>query len=118
MSVIRVEGDHEALERQMIPPGALKAIGVFLVLVVILAAVARQTGLGALSAADHLEGRTALVERGLVFDATGPGDGPVDLRDAETGERIVRLEAGEGGFPPRNRPPPEPGTVEGWRRSA
>jgi putative photosynthetic complex assembly protein len=97
MSVVRVEGDHETLERQMIPPGALKAIGVFLVLVVILAAVARQTGFGSLSTADHLEGRTALVERSLIFEA-GAGEGPVDLRDGDTGELIVRLAPGEGGF--------------------
>lgn len=94
MSVIRVEGD--ALERQMIPPGAIKAIGVFLLLVLILAAVARQTGLGSLSTAD-LEDRTPVVERSLVFEAE-MGDGPVDLRDGETGDLIVHLPPGEGGF--------------------
>jgi putative photosynthetic complex assembly protein len=94
MSVIRVEGD--ALERQMIPPGALKAMGVFLLLVLVLAAVARYTGFGSLGTA-HLEGRTAVAERSLIFEA-GPGDGPVDLRDGVTGELIVRLAPGEGGF--------------------
>lgn len=94
MSVIRVEGD--ALERQMIPPGALKAIGVFLLVVVVLAAVARQTGFGSLGTA-QFDGRTAVVERSLIFEA-GPGDGPVDLRDGVTGELILQLAPGEGGF--------------------
>jgi putative photosynthetic complex assembly protein len=94
MSVIRVEGD--GLERQMIPPGAIKAIGVFLLLVIVLAAVARQTGFGSLTTAD-LEGRTPLVERSLIFESE-LGDGLVNLRDGATGELIVQLASGEGGF--------------------
>lgn len=92
MSVVRFEGGD--LEKELIPPVAIKATAAFLVLVLILAAVARLTGVGAL---EDLSDRTPLVERTLAFVAA-PGDGPVELRDGDTGELIQLLAPGEGGF--------------------
>jgi hypothetical protein len=46
MSVVRFEGGE--LEKELIPPVAIKATAAFLALVLVLAAVARLTGVGAL----------------------------------------------------------------------
>jgi len=92
MSVVRFEG--EDLEKELIPPVAIKATAAFLALVLILAAVARLTGVGALEAVTD---RTPVVERTLAFLAE-VGDGPVELRDGDTGELIQVLAPGEGGF--------------------
>jgi putative photosynthetic complex assembly protein len=94
VSVVRF--DEDQLEKDLIPPVAIKATGAFLVLVVCLAAIARLTGVG--TTVDPAAGeRTPLVERSLVFVA-GMGDGPVDLRDGDTGELISHFGPGEGGF--------------------
>ncbi len=97
MSVVRFEG--ESLEKELIPPAAIKATGIFLLLVVVLAGVARLTGVGAL---EGTADRTLVAERSLVFvTAGGLGlgvDGPLELHDGITGERLLQLEAGEGGF--------------------
>ncbi|CAN5803869.1 hypothetical protein BH23GEM11_BH23GEM11_09230 [soil metagenome] len=92
MSVVRFEGGD--LEKELIPPVAIKATAVFLALVLILATVARLTGVGAL---DPVTDRTPVAERTLAFVAD-TGDGPVDLMDGETGTLIRHLAAGEGGF--------------------
>jgi putative photosynthetic complex assembly protein len=92
MSVVRFEGGE--LEKELIPPVAIKATAAFLALVLILAAVARLTGVGAL---EDVADRTPMVERTLAFVAA-PGDGPVELRDGDTGELIQLLAPGEGGF--------------------
>jgi putative photosynthetic complex assembly protein len=94
VSVVRFE--EEELEKDLIPPVAIKATGAFLVLVVCLAAIARLTGVGTTVDPAAAE-RMPLVERSLVF-VSGMGDGPVDLRDGETGDLISHLAPGEGGF--------------------
>jgi putative photosynthetic complex assembly protein len=97
MSVVRFEG--ESLEKELIPTAAIKATGVLLVVVLVLAGLARYTGVGALDATSE---RTLVAERTLVFvTAGGMGlgtDGPLDLVDGETGEPLLHLAAGEGGF--------------------
>lgn len=92
MSVVRFEG--EELERELIPPAAIKATGALLFLVLVLAAVARLTGIGAMEVAQD---REPVVERQLAFISDG-SDGPVELRDGTTGELIRVLPPGEGGF--------------------
>jgi putative photosynthetic complex assembly protein len=94
MSKVRFE--EETLERDLIPPAAIKAVAVFLLLVLILAAVARLTGVGSLSDPSTL-GREAVETRSLVFVTDG-GEGPMSVMDGESGALIVALGAGEGGF--------------------
>jgi putative photosynthetic complex assembly protein len=94
MSVVRF--DDEELEKELIPPVAIKATGVFLVLVLCLAAVARLTGVGALTDPASAE-RVPVAERSLVF-VSEMGDGPVELRDGDTGQTLEHLAPGEGGF--------------------
>jgi putative photosynthetic complex assembly protein len=94
MSTVRFEEDQ--LERELIPPVAIKATAVLLVLVVVLAAVARLTGVGAL-VDEAQETRVPLAERSLVFVPEGD-DGPVRLLDGVTGALVRELPPGEGGF--------------------
>ncbi len=94
MSVVRFEEDR--LERDLIPPAAIKATGVFLVVVLVLAAVARLTGVGAL-VDEAQETRVPLAERSLVFVPEGDS-GPVRLLDGATGALVRELPPGEGGF--------------------
>jgi len=97
MSQIRFE--DESLEKDLIPPVAIKAVAVFLVLVVILATVARLTGLGTVNTPmGELEGgRTVVTERWLSFQFDRV-DGPLVLVDGHSGEVLASFDAADGGF--------------------
>ncbi|TVP55531.1 MAG: photosynthetic complex assembly protein PuhC [Gemmatimonadales bacterium] len=93
MSYIHIDDDTPP---NILPPAALKAIGVMLALVLVLAAVARLTGVGVVSSAD-LDDRTVIAERMISFETEGE-DGIIRIRDGSSAMLLVQLEPGEGGF--------------------
>jgi putative photosynthetic complex assembly protein len=97
MSQIRFEDEH--LEKDLIPPVAIKAVGVLLVLVVALAAIARLTGVGTVhTPTDSVAGERAVqAERWISFQFERV-DGPLVLVDGVSGETLARFDSAEGGF--------------------
>lgn len=97
--MIRFEDDG-GLQKNLVPTQALWAIAVLLALVVALAFIGRSTGLGVTSFdATEREGVVPVAERLISFGAEDlAGGGDVPVMDAETGEVLVVLEPGQGGF--------------------
>lgn len=97
MSQIRFE--DEGLEKDLIPPVAIKAVGLLLLLVVALATVARITGVGTVQTpVGEGEGARTLVAERLISFEFERVDGPLVLVDALTGETLATFDAAGGGF--------------------
>ncbi|TVP73656.1 MAG: photosynthetic complex assembly protein PuhC [Gemmatimonadales bacterium] len=94
MTWVNVEDDGP---REILPPAALKAVGVLLATVVVLALVARITGMGAVLNPGE-DARDAVAERWLVFEMEGGLEDRMVVRNAETGDVLSELLPGEGGF--------------------
>ncbi|TVR65671.1 MAG: phosphonoacetaldehyde hydrolase [Gemmatimonadales bacterium] len=97
--MIRFEDDG-GLQKNLVPPQALWAIAALLATVVLLAFIGRNTGIGVtgFDAADR-EGVVPVAERLISFGAEDlAGGGDVPVKDWETGEVLVVLEPGQGGF--------------------
>lgn len=94
MTWVNVEDDGP---REILPPAALKAIGVLLATVVVLAFVARATGMGTVyTPAD--DARDAVAERWIAFEMEGGLEDRIVVRDAGSGDILSELSPGEGGF--------------------
>lgn len=94
MTWVNVEDDSPP---EILPPAALKAIGVLLAVVVVLAFVARTTGMGTVLTPGD-EAREAVTERWIVFEMEGGLEDRILVRNAETGDVLSELVPGEGGF--------------------
>ena len=93
MSFVNVEDD---MPRNVLPPVALKAMGFLLAVVLVLAVVARLTGIGSVTAADLTTG-DPVAERLIAFQPEDEG-GVVRLTDGASGAILRELPPGEGGF--------------------
>jgi putative photosynthetic complex assembly protein len=91
------EGD---LEKELVPPAALWAIAALLVTVLIIAFVARMTGVGVVTLAGSTGADVEpVVERMISFGVEDrAGGGEIPILDGRTGEVLVVLPPGEGGF--------------------
>lgn len=93
MSTLHVEGD---LDKDLIPPAAIKAIGVLLAVVLVMAALGRLTGVGTVSTAE-LDGREVVMDRMIVLEGEDT-DGTIRVREAGSNRLLAELPDGEGGF--------------------
>ncbi len=93
--MIRFETEEE-LPRELVPKQAVWAIAALLACVLALALVGRTTGIGVVSGVTPTDPGALLAERSIVFGTEGPSGVPVT--DADSGELLVLLPPGEGGF--------------------
>lgn len=94
MTWVNMEDDGP---REILPPAALKAIGVLLATVVVMALVARLTGVGAVLTPDPAD-RVVVAERMILFEQEGGLEDRMLVRDAADGAVLSELAPGEGGF--------------------
>jgi len=93
MTYVHVNDDSP---KELVPASAVKAVGLLLLVVLLLAGVARFTGVGAVSSAEREVGEP-LAERWIVFQ-TQDREGWVRVVDGRSGGEIKALPPGEGGF--------------------
>jgi putative photosynthetic complex assembly protein len=93
MSYVHVDDDQP---KELVPASAVKAVGLLLLAVLVLAGIARYTGVGAVSSAS-LEAGEPIAQRWIVFEAEDP-EGWVRLVDGRSGGELRALPPGEGGF--------------------
>ncbi len=93
MSWVHVDDE---LPRNVLPPAALKAVAGLLAVVLVLAVVARLTGVGTVTAAERAA-EEAVAGRLIAFQPED-GAGVVRLTDGTSGAVLRELPPGEGGF--------------------